>query len=309
MDDPQWAKSHQEWKKCDRWLPTLCNAAGVEHWCQRFDIKDQGYLLRVPWPQHTPSLTAHRPQPICVVAGNLVAWGQHTAWSLSSAQTSLFGQKQKEVTWTQDVSEPLKIRLLQRCKVSSGKSRISLARQFHLSRLLKENLVGGQCSTRNLRCIHNFCCPCNPLPPRHPHCGRHRPYLSLGFPHFLLDISLSRISCLFLCALQQGGITRVWGFKVRFSFVSSTPAPPAECGLGVCTVCTEYCKTRFQFWKIKSWRSWGVKNLCTNGVYMRPRCTFCLLLSGRLVWFGCFCCCCSRTGFLVLVPQNPNEAK
>ena len=35
------------------------------------------------------------------------------------------------------------------------------------------------------------------------------------------------------------GITRVWGFKVRFSFVSSTLPPPPECGLSACTVCTQ----------------------------------------------------------------------
>ena len=44
-------------------------------------IPCQRYLLCVPWPQHTPSLTAHRPQPIRVVAGNLVAGGDHPAYS------------------------------------------------------------------------------------------------------------------------------------------------------------------------------------------------------------------------------------
>ena len=130
------------------------------------------------------------------------------------AQTSLLvcGNREREVTWTQDVSEPLQIRLFQGGKLTSRKSRISLARQLHLSRLVKEGVAAGQSSTRN-HSVHEpqfCCCPSGPLPTRHPHCGRHRLDISLGFPHFLLGISLSHISCLFLCALQQRGL-RVFG--------------------------------------------------------------------------------------------------
>ena len=207
-------------------------------------IPCQRYLLCVPWPQHTPSLTAHRPQPIRVVARNLVAGGDHPACSnqLACAET-----ERGEVTWTQDVSEPLQIRIFQGGKVTSRKSRISLARQLHLSRLVKEGGAAGQSSTWN-HSVHQpqfCCCPSGPLPTRYPHRGRHRLDISLGFPHFLLGISLSHISCLFLCALQQRGL-RVFGVS-RLGLVLLVRRHVPECGLGVCTVCTQKAKTKFQF--------------------------------------------------------------
>ena len=131
---------------CQRYL--LCVPWLLSLWCDTVTdpIIDQRYLLCVPWPQHTPRLTTHRPQPIRVVARNLVAGGDHPACSnqLACAET-----ERGEVTWTQDVSEPLQIRLLQGGKVTSRKSRISLARQLHLSRLVKEGDAAGQSSTRN----------------------------------------------------------------------------------------------------------------------------------------------------------------
>ena len=149
------------------------------------------------------------------------------------------------VTWSQDVSEALKICLFKRSKLSSGKTWVSLARQFHLPLLVKESIAGWDCPVGH-SCVQeaNFCCPCKLLPSSHPHCGCQRHNLSLGFPHFLLNISLSRISCLFLCDLQQR-ITRVWGFKVRFSFVSWTLAQEHR------NVLFAPSKTKFWFWNTK----------------------------------------------------------
>ena len=180
------------------------------------------------------------------------------------------------VTWAQDVSEPLQICLFKRSKLSSGKTWVSLARQFHLPLLVKESIAGWDCPVGH-SCVQeaNFCCPCKLLPSSHPHCGCQRHNLSLGFPHFLLNISLSRISCLFLCDLQQR-ITRVWGFKVRFSFVSSTQAPRTGMGC-VLFAPAKQRKTKFQFWKTKSWTTLGAK------ICVRPECKW-----GLSVHFVCF---------------------
>ena len=109
--------------------------------------------------------------------------------------------------------------------MTSRKSRISLARQLHLSRLVEEGVAAGQSSTRN-HSVHEAqfcCCPCGPLPTRHPHCGRHRHTIyHWDFLTFCSIFPFHPFLVSFFVPCSKG-ITRVWGFKVRFSFLSSTP--------------------------------------------------------------------------------------
>ena len=181
------------------------------------------------------------------------------------------------VTWAQDVSEPLQICLFKRSKLSSGKTWVSLARQFHLPLLVKESIAGWDCPVGH-SCVQeaNFCCPCKLLPSSHPHCGCQRHNLSLGFPHFLLTISLSPISCLFLCALQQGGL-RVFGVS----------------RLGLVLLVEHWRKSTEMYCLHRARPSSGSEiqreeknvRVKTASVYVRPQCTSCLLASGA-AWFG-----------------------